>query len=200
MATRRKTPKAAPLAAPPNKGSIQPHQMLLSPSVQGAVGIHAWSKFMGEADLLSLVEDLREQVRDVQRGELGRVEAMLFSQATTLQTIFTSLARRAASNDGLQQFQVNLTLALKAQSQCRATLEALAEIKNPRPVMFAKQANVTSGPQQVNNGVAAPAPTNGQDGKTISNSGSQALLSEAVQPTLNDNPNRIALNDSIVPR
>ena len=39
-----------------------------------------------------------------------------------------------------------LRLALKAQSQCRATLETLAAIKNP-PVIFAKQANVTTGPQ-----------------------------------------------------
>ena len=43
-------------------------------------------------------------------------------------------------------------LALKAQAQCRATLEALAEIKNPRPVSFVKQANIANGPQQVNNG------------------------------------------------
>jgi len=29
-----------------------------------------------------------------------------------------------------------------AQSQCRTTLEALAEIKNPRAVAFLKQANI----------------------------------------------------------
>ena len=46
-----------------------------------------------------------------------------------------------------------MRLALKAQAQCRSTLEALAEIKNPRPVSFVKQANIANGPQQVNNGV-----------------------------------------------
>lgn len=45
-----------------------------------------------------------------------------------------------------------VVLALKAQGQCRATVEALAAIKNP-PVVFAKQANIAHGPQQVNNGV-----------------------------------------------
>jgi hypothetical protein len=45
-----------------------------------------------------------------------------------------------------------MRLALKAQSQCRATLETLAAVKNP-PVVYARQANVTSGPQQINNGV-----------------------------------------------
>jgi hypothetical protein len=49
-----------------------------------------------------------------------------------------------------------MRLALRAQSQCRATLETLATIKNP-PVVFARQANIANGPQQVNNGVPAPA-------------------------------------------
>jgi hypothetical protein len=40
--------------------------------------------------------------------------------------------------------------ALKAQGQCRATLQTRAEIRNP-PVIYARQANVTSGPQQINN-------------------------------------------------
>ncbi len=44
-----------------------------------------------------------------------------------------------------------MRLALKAQSQCRATIESLAEIKNPRPVAFVQQANIAHGPQQVNN-------------------------------------------------
>lgn len=39
-----------------------------------------------------------------------------------------------------------LRLALKAQAQCRATLQTLAEIKNPRPVAFVKQANIAHGP------------------------------------------------------
>ena len=56
-----------------------------------------------------------------------------------------------------------LRLALKAQSQCRATLETLATIKNP-PVIYAKQANISNGPQQVNNGLPAPA----REEKTIS--------------------------------
>ena len=42
-------------------------------------------------------------------------------------------------------------MAMKAQNQCRMTLETLANIKNP-PVVYAKQANIANGPQQVNNG------------------------------------------------
>jgi hypothetical protein len=39
---------------------------------------------------------------------------------------------------------------LKAQGQSRATLETLAAIKNP-PMVFARQANIVHGPQQVSN-------------------------------------------------
>jgi hypothetical protein len=43
-----------------------------------------------------------------------------------------------------------MRMALKAQAQCRATLETLATIKNPS-VVFARQANIAQGPQQANN-------------------------------------------------
>ena len=50
-----------------------------------------------------------------------------------------------------------LGLALKAQGQCRMTLETLGNIVNP-PAVFAKQANFTTGPQQVNNRITSLAP------------------------------------------
>jgi hypothetical protein len=49
-------------------------------------------------------------------------------------------------------------MALKAQAQCRMTLETLAALKNP-PVVFAKQANINNGGQpQVNNAPSPVAP------------------------------------------
>jgi len=48
--------------------------------------------------------------------------------------------------------EIYLRLALKAQAQCRTTVETLVEMKNPRPVAFVSQANISNGPQQVNNG------------------------------------------------
>ena len=153
--TTTKAKKTTP-ASPMTQGDkyMQPHDLVLSPTIQSAIGIHAWGKFLGEIDLGELIKAQRERVKEVQDGDMRLVDAMLFGQAMTLETIFTSLARRAALNDGLKQFQVNMTLALKAQAQCRATLEALAEIKNPRPMAFVKQANISNGPQQVNNGIS----------------------------------------------
>ena len=161
MATAQKSAAKAERAVTPAKKATpdaeesrqsKPHEIVTSTVIQNAVGILSWSKFAGEADLQELCTDLDKRVDKIKAGDMSSVEAMLFGQAKVLETMFTSLARRAANNDGLKQFQCNLTLALKAQAQCRATLEALAEIKNPRPVQFVKQANMTTGPQQVNNG------------------------------------------------
>jgi hypothetical protein len=84
---------------------------------------------------------------------------MLAIQAHTLDTIFNELARRSSANmvEGYgEAAERYMRLALKAQSQCRTTIEALAEMKNPKPVAFVQQANIASGPQQVNNGISTP--------------------------------------------
>lgn len=85
-------------------------------------------------------------------GDLSGAERMLRAQAQTLDAIFNQLAITAANAAAKcpDTFDRQLRLALKAQSQCRTTLETLANIKNP-PVVFAKQANFAAGHQQVNN-------------------------------------------------
>ena len=67
------------------------------------------------------------------------------------------MARRAALNMGeyINAAEVYLRLGLKAQAQCRATVQTLFEMKDPQPVAFVQQANIAHGPQQVNNDVAA---------------------------------------------
>jgi hypothetical protein len=80
---------------------------------------------------------------------------MLTSHAHTLDAIFHELIARArgeARAGHLQAAETYMRLALKSQSQCRTTVETLAEIKNPPNVAFVKQANIANGPQQINNG------------------------------------------------
>ena len=150
---KKATPTPTPPATTPDKRTLKPHELLTLPTVQSAIGIQAWSKFAGEVDLAELLADLHKRIEKIQGGDMQPVEAMLLGQAMVLETIFTNLARRAAIQEHLKQFQTHLSLALKAQAQCRATLEALAEIKNPRPVAFVKQANISNGHQQINNGM-----------------------------------------------
>ena len=71
--------------------------------------------------------------------------------------MFTDLAIRAKQQNRLDAIQTMTTLALKCASGSRQAIVALAELRAPKTVMFARQANVTTGPQQVNNSVMAEA-------------------------------------------
>lgn len=104
--------------------------------------------------ITDVVNSLKDHGQRVNENDLAASEQMLMAQSVALNAIFTELARRSALNMGeyLDASERYMRLALKAQGQCRATVETLAAIKNP-PIVYAKQANITSGPQQVNNGV-----------------------------------------------
>jgi hypothetical protein len=83
---------------------------------------------------------------------MGRPEALLTSQAQTLDALFNHLTRLAYRNwSDLNVAERLLRLAFKAQSQSRATVETLGNLRNP-PMVIARQANIAHGPQQVNNG------------------------------------------------
>ena len=110
-------------------------------------------QFGAVEDLTPTVAALEASVAAVQRGELGDAEALLMAQAATLNAIFARCATAASRNlEGryLDATDRYLRLAFRAQSQCRATIETLAVLKNPTTV-FARQANIAHGPQQVNN-------------------------------------------------
>ena len=105
-------------------------------------------------DLMAACNVLTGHQKEVDAGDLSRAESMLMNQAVALQSIFIDLALRAKQQTGLSQLQTLTGLALKAQSGCRATLQALGELKHPRQATFVKQANIAHGPQQVNNSAA----------------------------------------------
>ena len=108
----------------------------------------------GTETLLSL----SRKIDSLSKGKTWEMEQMLVSQAVALDAIFTRLSLRAHGNFGeyIKAGETYLRLALKAQSQCRATLESLAEIKNPRPYIQNNRAEY----QQVNNGAVRNSETN----------------------------------------
>lgn len=127
---------------------------VLQPAVSAGTTIQKLSRSnFGEVDLTSLIKELNAQVDIVNEGDLKHTEAMLVAQSHTLNSIFNKLAIQALNCDLLDQFETLFKLALKAQSQCRTTLETLATIKNPPIMGYVKQANIANGPQQVNNGI-----------------------------------------------
>lgn len=135
--------------------SVQRSQLAMSSEIQSAAVMQSYQKnIMGsDVDLEALFKGIMDTCSQVNGGNLQTMEAMLVSQATALQTIFTDLARKAQAQTYQKQFEVYLGLALKAQAQSRATISALVDLKYPRQATFVKQANIAHGPQQVNNGV-----------------------------------------------
>lgn len=127
------------------------------PSVGAGFTVRRFNMEAGELPLTELIDELLVQAQLAVDGNMERSEALLIAQAHSLDAMFNSLARRAALNMGeyLDAADRYLRLALKAQSQCRATIQVLADIKNPRPVAYVQQANFGQA-VQVNNGPAPP--------------------------------------------
>ena len=99
----------------------------------------------------STIKTLEKTIQQIKSGDLSKIEEMYISQAMALEVMFTSLARRAKAQEKLLQYETHMRFALKAQNQCRATLQALVQLKQPSQTTFVKQANIAQGHQQVNN-------------------------------------------------
>ena len=119
-------------------------ELSLSPIVGSAAvaGAFAIPDF-GASGLITARDVLREAADKVKAGDLSDMESLLVAQTIALNAVFSDMAWRAAENIGkyLLATETYLRLAFKAQAQCRATIEALAEIKNPRLVASVKITN-----------------------------------------------------------
>lgn len=113
------------------------------------------AEFGGHLDVAALAV-LEIGMNDVRKNDLRECEAMLYSQAHALQAVFVDALLQVKKQNWFSNSEAYTRIALKAQNQCRMTLETLAQIKNP-PVVFARQANIAQGPQQVNNNGLMPA-------------------------------------------
>ena len=161
MAAKKSSPKTAPVT-PPAKRNPDAFEILKSEdtqsqalaklatnSVLSAVTLKRYSNAGDDLEVADLVTEMRKAGGEVVAGDMGRVERMLVNQAITLDAIFNNMAQRSGKQDSFKGIEVLMRLALKAQAQARSTAEALALLKNPMP--YIKQANMTTGPQQVNN-------------------------------------------------
>lgn len=147
-------------------------EVKLSADVLNALTTQAFTKpLLGEIDFTEAVAVMKEKSGKIIAGDLSELESTLSAQVISLNAIFNTLAGRSMQCEYLNQMETNLRLALKAQAQCARTAEILATIKNP-PIVYAKQANIAQGHQQINNGNQSP--THAGKTKNLSNE----LLSE----------------------
>lgn len=180
MAIKKTTSKATSSDSEKQKKTVQA-KMLNSASLMSAAASESFSKSLfPDLDLSEVIEDLKVRVAKVQSGDMTAMEAMLVGQAQALQTIFVGLTRKAVSQEYLKNYSVIMSLALKAQSQSRATIQALTELKYPKQVAFVKQANISQGHQQINNGTNNHKNTKGVDSSCAEENTNQTneLLSE----------------------
>ena len=125
---------------------------LQNPETLNAIVIDSFKgNLFGErVELGGIIDSLQQSSEQLQSGTpLLLAERILMSQAQSLNAVFCDMAKRANRQEYVANMDKLLRLALKAQSQCRATLETLANIKNP-PIVFAKHANIAHH-QQINN-------------------------------------------------
>ncbi|MFV3074605.1 hypothetical protein [Niveispirillum fermenti] len=83
-------------------------------------------------------------------GDLAFASELLAVQALSLDNMFTEMARRMALNMGthMAATEAYARIALKAQAQCRATLEALAKL-HQSPEQTVRHVHVNEGGQAV---------------------------------------------------
>ena len=110
------------------------------------------SKAFGDrcAPLVDRLEVLDGELEKAANGNLNLASRILASQAVSLDVLFTEMARRSGNNMGQYPDAADryMRLALKAQSNCRATLEALARLHQPRE-QTVRRVHVNEGGQAV---------------------------------------------------
>lgn len=151
-------PRQTPAPPGPSLDPLNPDHtyVALGPSLNASLSIAELSTRMGPLDHNQVRGALNQQMLQVvDDGNLRRQEGTLVAQAHTLDALFANLLHQSVNSKMLGQMETYMRLALKAQSQCRTTIETLNLMKNPPSAMFVRQQNNANGPQQINNGVRA---------------------------------------------
>lgn len=161
--------------SPDETGAQAVARKLLQPNFKnGAVASAFTHKMIGEEIELPGLADFAREVQSIgskaAEGDLAFVSRMLAAQAVTLDSMYAELARRAASNMGeyTDASERYMRLALRAQTNCRTTLESLAKLHQPRE-QTVRHVHVNEGGQAIvadqfhnHTGCGANAKTDGQ--------------------------------------
>jgi hypothetical protein len=123
----------------------------LNPAANGMAATRLFARgSFGDLPTNELFEAHIDWCKAAKAGDLSHQKAMLAAQADALNSIFTEMARRAALNMGeyIGATETYLRLGLKAQAQCRATIEALDSLTSGR-VQTVKHVHVNEGGQAI---------------------------------------------------
>ncbi len=141
--------------SPDETGAQAVARKLLQPTLKNAVAASAFTgRMIGNEIEAPGISDYALHVQQIAneaaKGELAMASRILAAQAVALDSMFAELARRAASNMGeyMDASERYGRLALRAQANCRTTLEALAKLHQPRE-QTVRHVHVNEGGQAV---------------------------------------------------
>lgn len=134
-------------------------ELIVSPTTRTAFLHYALSrKLFGpreggkdqRASFDGMAAELTKQQDAAASGDMRRASDLLISQALTLDALFADFMHRSLDNAGSypEAMQRYMTLAMKAQAQSRASIEALARIHQPREQVV-RHVHVNQGGQAV---------------------------------------------------
>ena len=130
-------------------------RVLLNPDVRHGHAASCFSeKILGGAvpkpGLMDYAAMMKAESAKAAEGDMASATRLLTSQAFTLDAMFTEFARRSSLNMGehLGAAETYARLAMKAQANSRATLEALAKLHQPRE-QTVRHVHVNDGGQAV---------------------------------------------------
>lgn len=127
-------------------------EYMLDAKTMGAMVIDGYSNGVcNQIDMEFARGIIEESAETIKRGDLSKLEEMLYAQAMALNLMFVSLSRRASIQNNVAIRASITNLALKSQNQSKNTLQTLINLKQPNSTQFIKQANISQGHQQVNN-------------------------------------------------
>jgi hypothetical protein len=122
----------------------------LKPELLAADAIQSLTRIGGEpASLNELVLELESLAKEAKKGDSDRAHSLLTAQSHTLDAIFHNLITRGQLNISHGYSETGreyLKLAMRAQAQCRATVDSLIAARRPS----IRQTNIAH-QQQVNN-------------------------------------------------
>lgn len=126
------------------------HPYLRHGVVASGLSNSAFGKVAGNPQFDDFSKVIKERAVEVQKGELTMATELLTAQALSLDAMMTELMRRSTINFGDYPLAAEryARLAFKAQSNCRATLEALAKLHRPRE-QTVRHVHVNEGGQAV---------------------------------------------------
>lgn len=148
-------------------------RLLLEPDLRHAVAAMAFSEAaLGynakDVGLVEQFQHIKDSADKAAKGDLAFCSRLLAAQAITLDSMFAEMARRSAANMGeyLDASERYGRLALKAQANCRATLEALAKLHQPRE-QTVRHVHVNEGGQAIVADQFHNHEGGGKNGKTV---------------------------------